>query len=412
MISPADDAVVARLLELSALGRYDGGIDRGLATPPERAARERFAHWARTAGFTLSQDAVGNLFARRGGTHDVAPLLVGSHLDTVRTGGAYDGAYGVVGALCALQILDRDKRVTARPVEAVAWAGEEGSRFPMGCLGSSVFAGLTSEDGALALRDDDGISLASALQSAESGLLPDVPMRPQQETAAYLELHVEQGPILEAAGVSVGVVTAIAAQRRYRAIVHGASGHAGTVPMERRSDALCGAAELVLAVEREARNAGGAVATVGQMEVEPNGTNIIPLRVSISIDIRSAEDARVEHLERALQDDIAEIQRSRGVRVELERLEVRTAAPMDAQLRAALHRSCAAIGHPALDMTSGAGHDAMCLSRIAPAAMLFVPSVGGVSHVGEERTEDRDLELGVAALAAAIIEVDRGLGQN
>ncbi|MBC5811154.1 MAG: Zn-dependent hydrolase [Candidatus Eremiobacteraeota bacterium] len=411
MTSPAND-VVARLLELSALGRYDGGIDRGLATPPERAARERFAYWARRAGFTLSQDVVGNLFARRSGMHDVAPIVVGSHLDTVRTGGAYDGAYGVVGALCALQILDRDKCVTTRPVEAVAWAGEEGSRFPLGCLGSSVFAGLTSEGDALALRDNDGISLNAALQSRESGSLPDVPVRPRQETAAYLELHVEQGPVLEAAGVSLGVVTAIAAQRRYRAIVKGASGHAGTVPMERRSDALCGAADIVLAVEREARSSAGAVATVGHVKVEPNGTNIIPLRVSLSVDIRSSEDARVEHIERALQTVIAETERRRGVQIALERLEVRAAAPMDARLRAALHRSCAAIGQPALDITSGAGHDATCLSRVAPAAMLFVPSVGGVSHIGAERTEDRDLELGVAVLAAAIIEVDRDLGQN
>lgn len=411
MIAGAD-VIVARLAELATLGRYDGGIDRGLATVPERAARERFVAWARAAGYALSQDAVGNLFARRDGTQDASPILVGSHLDTVRTGGAYDGAYGVAGALCALQVLDHENCATLHPVEAVAWAGEEGSRFPLGCLGSSVFAGLTAECDALALCDDSGISLKSALALPESGILPGVPARTHRDVAAYLELHVEQGPILEAAGASLGVVTAIAAQRRYRATVEGASGHAGTVPMDRRSDALCSAADIVLALESAARNSAGSVATVGRMEIEPNGTNIIPLRASFSIDVRSPEDARVATMEHALLAAIAQTESRRGVCVTLEHLEVRAAAPMDARLRAALHRGCAAIGETALDIASGAGHDAMCLSRIAPAAMLFVPSVGGVSHVAAERTSERDLEIGVAALASAILEVDRELGKK
>ena len=411
-MSASTGDIVARLAELAALGRYEGGIDRGLATLPERAARERFAAWARAGGYALSQDVVGNLFARRAGTGSGAPILVGSHLDTVRTGGAYDGAYGVAGAICALRILDCENRATLHPIEAVAWAGEEGSRFPLGCLGSSVFAGLTPAGDALDLLDHEGISLRAALGSPATGLLPDVPMKAERRVAVYLELHVEQGPVLEAAGVTLGVVTAIAAQRRYRVVVEGASGHAGTVPMERRSDALCAAAELVLALERAARAVGEAVATVGRLTPEPNGTNVIPGRVTFSIDARSPETARIDAVEQTLHAAIAQVEQLRGVRVTLEALEIRAAAPMDPVLRAAMHRACAALGEPALDIASGAGHDAMCLARIAPAAMLFVPSIGGLSHVGQERTGERDLETGVTALAAAIVEVDRTLGAN
>src|SRR6266566_1302700 len=199
--------VVERLAELAELGKYEGGINRGLATPQEHQARKLFAKWALESGYHITQDSIGNLFARRNGTiPSAAPILVGSHLDTVPTGGAYDGAYGVVAALCALEQLDRDRVETKHPVEAVAWVGEEGSRFPIGCLGSAVFARLTTLDEALALRDENGVSLGDALASREGGLL-DLPQRGEQRVAAYLELHVEQGPVLEAQGIHLGVVS-------------------------------------------------------------------------------------------------------------------------------------------------------------------------------------------------------------
>ena len=269
--------VVEKLDALRVLGAYEGGIDRALLTPQERAARELFAQWARASNFALTQDRVGNLFARRDGARaDAKPILIGSHLDTVPTGGAYDGAYGVAAALSALELLDARKLRTAHPLEAVAWAGEEGSRFPLGCLGSSVFAGLADEATVRALVGNDGVTYADALASQDGGLLAGVPVREDRDVAAYLELHVEQGPVLEELGLSLGIVTAIAAQRRLRATVHGRSGHAGTVPMAMRADALSAAAELVLTFERAARDVGDAVATVGRMVVEPNGSNVIP----------------------------------------------------------------------------------------------------------------------------------------
>jgi hydantoinase/carbamoylase family amidase len=404
--------VVERLAELAEFGKYEGGIDRGLATPQERQARELFAKWARDAGYHLTQDPIGNLFARRNGTiPSAAPILVGSHLDTVPTGGAYDGAYGVVAALCALEQLDREGVETKHPVEAVAWVGEEGSRFPIGCLGSAVFARLTKLDEALALRDENGLSLGDALASSDGGRL-DLPQRGEQRVAAYLELHVEQGPVLEAEGVHLGVVSAITGQIRYRAVVEGTSGHAGTVPMDHRSDALSATAEIVLALEAAARKAGGAVVTVGRLVVEPGGTNVIPARVSFSIDNRSPDAEKMEAIEAAFHKTAEDVSKRRGVRVVLEKLDVHAPTPMNAKLREGLHRVADAMGQRALDIPSGAGHDAMCIAKIAPAAMLFVPSIGGHSHVGQERTADDDLELGVAALARAIAEVDAIAGAN
>jgi hydantoinase/carbamoylase family amidase len=406
----ARNQVLARIDELSRLGRYELGIDRPLASPQERQARERFAAWARANGYALAQDRAGNLFARRAGTNAaLAPILMGSHLDTVKTGGAYDGAYGVIGAMCALERLDADNIATTHPIEAVAWAGEEGSRFPLGCLGSSAFAGLVSYDHVLGLADTDGIGYADALASPEGGALCDVPLRKDNGVAAYLELHVEQGPVLEDAGISLGIVTAIAGQRRLRATVEGVSGHAGTVPMTGRSDALCGASELILALETAAREAGDAVATVGWMNVGPNGTNVVPGSVAFSLDIRSPDDSKLDAIEAAFARAAERVQRERGVTVALEAFERRKPTPMTPLVREAIARAFATLDKPSLDVPSGAGHDAMSLGTIVPTGMIFVPSIGGRSHVGEERTADADLVLGVEALAAAVAEVDRTL---
>lgn len=399
--------VVERLAELAQFGKFEGGINRPLGTPQDRQARAVFARWARDAGYEMSEDSIGNLFARRRGKRsELPPILVGSHLDTVPTGGAYDGAYGVMAALGALEQLDRDRIATEHPIDAVAWVGEEGSRFSIGCLGSAVFAGLTRTGDALALRDENGVSLGDALASQDGGLL-NLPARADQKTAAYLELHVEQGPVLESEGIRLGIVTAITGQIRYRAVVEGTSGHAGTVPMDRRADALSAAAELVLVLESACKDAGGAVVTVGRLVVEPGGTNVIPARVTFSIDSRSPDPAKMDLIENAFHRKADEVSKNRGVHVMLERLDVHLPTPMDPKLREALHRVAVAMNQKAIDVPSGAGHDAMCIAKIAPAAMLFVPSIGGRSHVAEERTSDADLELGVDALARAIIEVDR-----
>jgi hydantoinase/carbamoylase family amidase len=392
-----------RLAELASRGATGEGIDRPLFTAQERSARELFAAWARVDGLHVEQDRAGNVFARLAGATDGAPVQCGSHLDTVRNGGAYDGAYGVIGGLDALRRIAASGESPARPLEVVAWAGEEGSRFPLGCLGSSVYAGLTPYDEAALLIADDGETFACALRGP-SGLLDGVPVRDGfPAPAAYVELHIEQGPVMEREGARLGIVSAIAGQRRFRVRVDGAAGHAGTVPMAVRADALCAASELVLAVEAAARAEEDTVATVGRLTVEPNQTNIVPGRVTFRIDARSIGDARIASVERRMRAEAAEIAARRGVTIAVEALEDRPAVPMETRMRLLVQAACLERDPKAIAITSGAGHDAMCIAHVAPTAMIFVPSIGGRSHVGDERTAPADLDLGVDALAATLL---------
>jgi hydantoinase/carbamoylase family amidase len=399
--------IVDRLAELAQLGATAAGIDRALFTPAEHAARERFAAWARADGFSVAQDRVGNVFVRLDGSEALPAVQCGSHLDTVKDGGAYDGAYGVIGGLEALRVIAaRDER-PRHPIEVVAWAGEEGSRFPIGTLGSSVYAGITPYAQAAALVADDGETFAAAF-AGPAGKLAGVPVRDDfPAPAAYVELHIEQGPVMERSGARLGIVTAIAGQRRLGVRIAGTAGHAGTIPMGMRSDALAAAADLVLAVEGAGRAYPDSVATVGRLVVEPNQTNIVPGSVSLRIDVRSVDDARIDAMDRAIAEAAERIGAARRVRITLEVLESRRATPMSPALRAALTTVCDALDPRAIALPSGAGHDAMCIAQIAPAAMIFVPSIRGESHVGTERTAPADLELGVEALAAALLAVDR-----
>lgn len=397
--------VHARLVELAALGATAEGIDRALFTAPDLAARRRFANWAAASGLSVEQDRAGNVFARLAGG-DGPPLLCGSHLDTVKHGGAYDGALGVLGGLEALERIAAAGAAHRRPFEVAAWAGEEGSRFPLGCLGSAAFAGLTPLAAIDALVADDGETFAAA-RNGPTGLLEGIHVRPGfPPPASYLELHIEQGPVLERAGRRLGVVTAIAGQRRLRITVEGRSGHAGTIPMSMRADALCAASDIVLAVERAARDVGEAVATVGWLEAEPKAANIVPGRVELRVDARSVDDARIVEIERRIRTAAGAVSHTRGTPIAVELTEVRAAAPMDARLRRIVREACRRFVPDVPDLPSGAGHDAMCLAQIVPTGMLFVPSIGGHSHVAAEKTAPDDLELGIEAFAAALLAVD------
>ncbi|GAC1546587.1 MAG: allantoate amidohydrolase [Candidatus Velthaea sp.] len=399
------------LAELAMLGATSEGIDRGLFTPAEHAARACFARWARELGASVEQDRAGNLFARLAGRdNSLAPIQCGSHLDTVRGGGAYDGAYGVVAGLAALAAIAAGGTPTAHPLEVVAWAGEEGSRFPVGTLGSAVYAGITPYAHVAELRDDDGVRFADAFEGP-SGALAGVPVRDSQSApAAYVELHIEQGPVLERRGARLGIVSTIAGARRYTIAVTGTPGHAGTVPMSERADALVAGAEIVLAIERIARELGGCVATVGQIAVEPNQSNVIPGLARLRADVRSGDDSTIERIVERMQHACAQIGARRGVRIALEETERRATVAMDPALIAIVGEVCRALDPAAFELTSGAGHDAMCVARVAPVGMIFVPSVGGRSHVGDERTAPEDLDLGVRALAAALLAADRRVG--
>jgi hydantoinase/carbamoylase family amidase len=404
--------LAGRLAQLAKLGATGHGIDRRLFSAEDARARTLFAQWARSSNFTVEQDRAGNVFARRAGRRSGAAILSGSHLDTVPDGGAYDGAYGAVAALCALEELDAAAIVTEHPLEAVAWAGEEGSRFPLGCLGSGAFARLNELAVIDALRDDEGVTFADA-RDAANGLLDGVPVRDGfPRPAGYVELHIEQGPVLEHRGVRLGVVTAIAGQVRVEVEIHGEAGHAGTIPMELRRDALSAAAELALELEAAARAIGECVLTVGHLTVFPNQTNVVPGRVVLRIDARSVDEARLTALRRAIEDGAVRTAAKRGVRIATTPIEERRVVVMDPRLRGAVAAAIAELGEPAIDLPSGAGHDAMCVAAVAPAAMIFVPSAGGLSHVGNEYTTPEDLQLGVTALTRSIAAIDRLLAKD
>ncbi len=402
-------SVCDRLAQLADIGGGEHGITRRAFTRDEYRARELIAGWARELACDVVQDRIGNLFVRRPGRDEGPALMFGSHLDTVVDGGAYDGAYGVVGGLCALEWMVEHGVETRRPLELAAWTGEEGSRFAVGCLGSAVYVGWEKIDDALELRDDDGVTVREAV-AAQDGLLANVCVRGEfPRPAGYAELHIEQGPVLERAGIPLGVVTAIAGMYRYDVRVTGEAGHAGTVPMSVRREAFCGAAELALALETAARDIGECVATIGYVDVRPNQTNIISGEVACRIDARSVDGARLVEIDRRLHRSAGDIARRRGVGIEVECFETRVPSPLDAQLQSIVRETLDAHAWPHLAMSSGAVHDAMCLAAIAPAAMLFVPSVGGASHVGHERTEPVDLERGVAAFTQALLAIDRRL---
>ena len=403
MVLPAGAAsVVDRLRELALISAGGPGVNRPGYGPEERAAQERVAFWMEEAGLDVSRDDVGNLHGRREGTQaGRPPVWVGSHLDTVPQGGPLDGAYGVVGGLAALVEAEADGPLP-RTVDVVAFCCEEAARFGTGLLGSrGAVAGLS--DPLLALTDRDGVSLREACDRLDIDVARarDPSVRPG-EVAAFLELHIEQGPVLERTGAVLGVVTAIAAPTYLRVAVEGEPGHAGTTPMEVRRDALAGASEIVLAAERAARSRPGAVATVGALTVWPGASNVVPGRAELSLDLRSLDPATKAGLVREVTQCIHAIAGERSLLTSVKTLADMTPVGCDERLRQCITDGIESVGEPSVKLPSGAYHDAMSMAAVCPVGMLFVPSIGGRSHVPDEQTDPAHLELGVRAFARAI----------
>jgi allantoate deiminase len=346
------------------------------------------------AGMAVRRDAIGNLIGRLGGG-GLRTLLVGSHLDTVRDAGRYDGMLGVLVALACLERLRDQGRALPYAVELLAFADEEGVRFGTGYLGSSVVAGRF--DGAdLERLDSAGVTLAEAVRAF--GGDPDGLAGARREPAdliGYYEVHIEQGPVLEAAGFPLGVVSAIAGQTGGRVVFTGEAGHAGTVPMGLRRDALGAAAEFVTALEAVARHQEGVVATVGTVEVEPGARNVIPGRVVLSLDVRHASDSVRESVLALLRERAGSIAKARDVGFEWQVGAGTGAVDTSSTLTDLVAEAVAACGHPVLRLPSGAGHDAVMLSTVAPIAMLFVRCAGGVSHNPAESVTADDVAAAI-----------------
>ncbi|MBB2165679.1 allantoate amidohydrolase [Gluconacetobacter sp. 1b LMG 1731] len=369
------------------------------------ATLDRIAAWMTEAGMTARVDAAGNIVGRYEGRHPDAPaLVIGSHVDSVRDGGRYDGMLGVMlGIETVAWFAERGRRF-AFAIEVIGFGDEEGSRFPVSMLTTRAVAGVLGDQD-LALVDAAGVGLAEALDGFGLDVTRFVDAaREREDVLAYVEAHIEQGPVLEAEGHALGVVSAIAAQYRFRAVVTGVAGHAGTMAMRLRHDALAAAAEMVLAVER----IGGAgpedlVATVGRMEVGPGVPNVVPGAVTFSIDIRAGVDGVRDRAAEAIQAVLPEIAARRGVGLELTLQQDLPATPCDSGLSALMADAVSAVtGAAPRVLVSGAGHDAMVMARLAPVSMVFLRCRGGISHNPAEAVEVEDVQVALEAMTAFV----------
>ncbi|MFT8422734.1 MAG: Zn-dependent hydrolase [Gluconacetobacter sp.] len=402
-------ALWADILETARIGGTPkGGIRRLTLTEEDRQVRAWFAAACTSLGCTVTHDSMGNQFARRPGRDaGLPPITMGSHLDTQPTGGKFDGIVGVLGGLAVLRALHASGHETRHPIELINWTNEEGSRFAPAMLASGVFAGVFTEQEALDKTDRDGIRFGDALEAI--GYRGASPCG-QHPVAAYFELHIEQGPILEAEEKTIGIVTGVQGMRWYEVTLTGRDSHAGTTPMPMRADALLAAARIIEAVSTVALTHGpDAVGTVGLLENRPNSRNVVPGEVFFTIDLRHPDDAVVMAMETDLRGRIEQIVTDAGIALAMERVWDSPAVHFDPACIASVRTATESFGYPARDIVSGAGHDAAYMARVAPTTMIFVPCAGGLSHNEAESAEPGDVAAGANVLLRAVLDADARL---
>jgi allantoate deiminase len=395
-------AVMARLDELARITSGPPSLTRLFLTPEHRAAAAQVARWMEAAGMPAGFDAAGNMVGRYEGSAPEAPaLLLGSHIDTVRDAGRYDGNLGVVVAIAAVAGLHARGERLPFAIEVIAFGDEEGVRFPTTLTGSRAVAG-SFDPAALEARDADGVSLGAALAAfgCDPAAIPAMARRPDR-VLGYVEVHIEQGPVLESLGLPVGVVTAINGASRFRVEVGGHAGHAGTVPMALRRDALAAAAEMIVAIERRAAGAPerGLVATVGRIDASPGAPNVIPGAVTFTVDLRAPVDADRHKAADDISAALGTLAGRRRVELQVEKTYDEPAAACDPALLELLEASVRHAGVVPHRLPSGAGHDAMAMAALCPMAMLFVRCAGGISHNPAEAITAEDAEIAVRVLS-------------
>ncbi|OKP97295.1 Zn-dependent hydrolase [Paenibacillus sp. P46E] len=415
--APAAD-MLKLLEELAAFSTPGPGVTRLLYTPEWSGAQHFLQEKMAVLGLEVHTDPVGNVFGRLSGSQDSDKvILTGSHIDTVVNGGKYDGAYGVAAAVTAMHYLAETFGPPLRTLEVAAFCEEEGSRFPLTFWGSGNVTGLYNESVAECVSDLEGITLMAAMESCD---LPNQGSKPdhddhgdrlmnsarRDDIGMYVELHIEQGIILEQSAQQIGVVQAIVGQRRFTARVIGTANHAGTTPMGLRQDALAGTAEMLSALEQLAIEAGEPlVATTGRLEVFPGTSNVIPGEVQFTLDIRHSEAEQLESFCSRVMTKFGEIAARRGLTLELEQTLATSPAPMNQALCEALEHICQEQGRSFRSMVSGAGHDAQLFAPGCPAAMIFVPSRAGISHSPEEYSSPDELAAGLDVLTALLYKL-------
>ncbi len=394
----------ARLDALASVGAIaGGGVCRLALSDEDRAGRDLVSRWMTELGLTVSIDAIGNVIGLRAGTEPGPPVMVGSHIDTVRTGGRYDGNLGVLAGLEVIEVLNAAGITTRRPLAVAFFTNEEGARFSPDMMGSLVYVGGLALDAALATVGIDGASVGDCLRRI--GYAGAAPCG-KPAVHSYLELHVEQGPVLEAEGVTIGAVESVQGISWTEFTLLGVSNHAGTTPMRLRHDAGYVACAIANHARQIAREMGGnQVATVGAMALSPNLVNVIAYKAVFTVDLRNTDEAALQQAERRLQSYADQVASAEGVAIssrQLARFEPVTFDPASVALVEATARQ---LGFTVKRLPSGAGHDAQMLARICPTAMIFVPSVGGISHNVKEYTHPADLEAGANVLLHALLRL-------
>ena len=374
------DRLWASLMEMAKIGATPkGGVCRIALTDLDRDGRDLFVRWCKEAGCTVKVDRMGNIFARRPGrNNDLAPVGTGSHLDSQPTGGRFDGVYGVLAGLEVIRTLNDLGIETERPVEATVWTNEEGSRFAPAMVASGVYAGVFPLDYGLSRADIDGRTMGEELQRIGYAGTEPVGGR---SVHAFFETHIEQGPILEAEGQTIGVVTDAQGQRWYELVLTGQDSHAGPTPMPVRRDALLGAAQVIQLVnEIGLKHAPLAVSTVGMLNVYPNSRNVIPGKVFLTVDFRCPDNGELTKMDAELQEGVTRIAAASRLEHDLKQIFQYDCVHFDESCVAMVRNGARRLGYVTRDIVSGAGHDACYMAKVTPTAMIFVPCIGGISH--------------------------------
>ncbi|AHK46098.1 N-carbamoyl-beta-alanine amidohydrolase protein [Ensifer adhaerens OV14] len=393
------ERLLTRIRELGAIGRNDQGqLTRLAASDTDKLGRDRLVAWLRAAGLEIAVDRIGNIFGvwQSQDNAGQSPLMLGSHIDTVINAGIYDGSYGVLAALEVIETLKEQGFAPVRPIVVAAFTNEEGVGYAPDMLGSLVHVGGLAVEAALATVGTDGTTLGSELKRiGYAGSVEPGSLKPH----AYVELHIEQGPVLEREATTIGAVENLQGISWQRVTIDGVANHAGTTPMAMRCDAGLAAARVGLFLrEHIARSNAPSVATIGTMRFEPDAINVIPSRAVFTIDLRDPDEDRLRALESALSGFLDRLEQEEHVTVSVERLARFEPVSFDGAVVAAIEVSAKARGLKSRRMTSGAGHDAQMIARIAPAAMIFVPSRDGISHNPREHTDPADLVAGANVL--------------
>ncbi|NRR22339.1 Zn-dependent hydrolase [Brevibacillus sp. MS2.2] len=401
------DRLWDRLGQLGNIGKQEaGGITRLSFTPEERAAKDLVTGFMKEAGLSVREDEVGNLIGRKEGKNPAAPVvLVGSHIDSVPNGGDYDGPLGVLAGVEVLQTMQELGIETEHSIEVIAFTDEEGTRFGYGMIGSRGIAGLIKRD-ELEQADKNGVSIAEAMR--QTGLDPDrtsLAARTPGSVKAYVELHIEQGKVLESRGLSVGIVTGVAGPLWLNFVLEGEAGHAGATPMNLRRDPMAAAAQVMLAIEEEAGRTGTSVGTVGRLQAFPGGVNVIPGRVEFSLDLRDVDEAIRDEVEHRIYERAKAICAQRNVRLKVELLQRIAPAVCSDDIQNAVAEACEAEGLEAFRLPSGAGHDCMQLVELCPVGMIFARSKDGISHNPAEFTTKEDCANGAQVLYRTVLSL-------